>query len=177
MVATCGAETGTSGEATPPVASACCCNDVSQIVTYSPNGTNLFLDRGFHRKIIRVKPALSLLLLPRPPASTLATIPFASLDSRVPVTNRLVPLRKERILRNPVLLNVPIDKVEVPREEGVELDEAGRIDLKGLEAGAVCALGCPPAGDHRFDAELLISTTSRFNLKNSDAMSWAIYEM
>lgn len=54
--------------------------------------------------------------------------------------------------------------MEVPSEEGIELDKTSRVDLEGLEGGASGTLGSSTAGNDRLDIQFLVCTTCRFNL-------------
>ena len=112
-----------------------------------------------------MQPTLGLLLLPCPPSRALASIAVTTLDGTVPVADTPVALGQELVLRDVVGLDIPLDEGERPGEERIQLNEASVVDLEGLEVCAVCALGCPTAGDDRLDPELFVCSPSRLNLQ------------
>ena len=126
---------------------------------------HLLLCLRLELEVVNVQPTLGLLLLACPPSRALASIAVTTLDGTVPVADTPVALGQELVLRDVVGIDVPFDEGERPGEERVQLNEAGVICLEGLEVGAVCALGCPTAGDDRLDPELFVCSPSRLNLQ------------
>ena len=110
------------------------------------NNTHLFLQHPRpHRKIIRMQPTLRLLLSPRPPPRPLPFIPLRArhrhaLLRAVPVADAAVALAEKFVVRDLVLGDVPLYKMEVPREKRIELDEAGTVDFNRLQACAIATL-------------------------------------
>lgn len=54
--------------------------------------------------------------------------------------------------------------MEVPSEEGIELDKTSRVDFERLEGGTGGTLGSATAGDDGLNIEFLVCATCRFNL-------------
>ena len=108
--------------------------------------------------------ALGLLRLVRPPSSALSSISLAALDGAVPVTDAAVALVEQLVPWDAVLLDIPLDKVEVPCEQRVELEQPGAVDLERLEVGAVASLRGTAAGNDCLYAELLVCTASWLDL-------------
>lgn len=113
--------------------------------------TDLLLHRQkLHLEVILMQAALSLLLA-RPSTSTFASVAITTLDGRVPVTDTFIPLRKENVAGNVVLVNVRLDLGERPREERVDFDESGRVDFHGLKTRAISTLGGSSTCDDGLD--------------------------
>jgi hypothetical protein len=62
------------------------------------------------------------------------------------------------ILLNSLLVDIVLDLLERPRDEGVDLNEPALIDLNGAEVGAVGALRPTATSNDSEDAKLGIST-------------------
>ena len=92
--------------------------------------TYRFLRLRLHCEVILVQAALRLLLAC--PAAGALALAVGRLLRRVPVADGAVALIEELVVRHVVLLDVPLDEVEVPREEGVQLVQSGLVDLEGL---------------------------------------------
>ena len=102
--------------------------------------TYLLLCLRLELEVVDVQTALGLLLLARPATGTLARVALAALDGAVPVADAAVALVEQLVPGYGVLGDVPLHEVEVPREERVELEEAGAVDFERLEVGTVAAL-------------------------------------
>ena len=79
-----------------------------------------------------MQPALRFLFPPGPSPRTLPRIPLAALHRAVPVPHAPVPLLQQLVVRDVVLFDVPIYKVECPREERVELQQARLVHFERL---------------------------------------------
>ena len=92
-----------------------------------------------------MQPTLGFLLVARPATGALARVAGAALHGAVPVTDTPVALVEQLVARDLVRVDVPFDEGERPREERVQLNEAGAVDLERLEGRAVRALRCATA--------------------------------
>lgn len=63
-----------------------------------------------------------------------------------------------------LLVNVVLDLLERPGNEGVDLDQATLVDLDDLEVGTVGTLATPAAGDDGTHTEVGVRTSSGLNL-------------
>lgn len=108
--------------------------------TVVTRGTYLLLDSSLHLEVVHMQTALCLLLPSGPASRALASVALSALDGAVPVTNAAVALVEKLIPRNVVLANIPLDEVEVPGVERVQLEEAGAVNLERLQIGAIGSL-------------------------------------
>ena len=92
----------------------------------------LLLCFHFHLEVVLVQPALRLLLPPGPSPRTLPRIPLAALRRAVPVTHAPISLLQQLIVRDVVLSDVRIHRVECPREERVQLQQPRLVHLERL---------------------------------------------
>lgn len=135
----------------------------------------LLLGRLFHLEVVEMQPALGLLLVARPPSSTLALAGDRGLG-RVPVPDRLVALVQERVVRDAGHVNVVLDLLKVPSREGVDLDQAGRVDLERLKRGTVRALGAAPAGDDSLDVQFAVRAAGGLDLMRGNESTQSALE-
>lgn len=109
-----------------------------------PNSTAtelyLFLCSGLQLEVVDMQAALGLLSLPCPATCALAGISVRRLDSAMPVTDTTVALVEKLVPWDIVLLDIPLHKVEVPREQRVQLQETCAVHLEGLQVRAIPSL-------------------------------------
>ena len=114
-------------------------------------------------KQINMKSTFSLSLA-LPSSLTLAGITFAALRSRVPITDTLVPLCKEFVDWDVILIDICFDLGEVPREKRVQFEQACGVYFERLERGSRCPLRGASPCNNGSDTEFIIGPLCRFNL-------------
>jgi len=104
------------------------------------------------------------LVLALPTTRTLI-LTLADWDSRVPITNRLVPPIEKNIVGDVVLLDIVLDLVKGPVHEGVDLDNlALLVKLDDANLATLTTLRPAPAGKHSGNLQFGIGTLQWLNL-------------
>lgn len=83
---------------------------------------------------------------------------------RVVVTDALVALVQQLVVRHFVVLDVLLDLVEVPVGERVDLNEAGLVDLNDVHVSTLASLAASTSSKDCMDVEFTVSTLSRLDL-------------
>jgi hypothetical protein len=84
----------------------------------------------------------------------------------VPVPDTFISLVEQLVPWNIVGLDVFLYLVEFPGKQGVELDEASRIDLKRLQRRTVGTLGRTATSDDCANVQCLVRALRRFGLQS-----------
>lgn len=105
------------------------------------------------------------LLLTLPTTGALVLVLFDGL-CRVVVTDTLVAPVEKLVVGHVVFLDVPLDLVEGPVGEGVDLDETGLVNLDHVEVTTLAALAPTAASKDGVDIEFPVGTLGRLNLGN-----------
>jgi hypothetical protein len=95
-------------------------------------GRGVLLCFHFHFVVVLVQSTLRLLLPPGPSSRTLPCISLPALRRAVPVSHTPIALIQQFVVRNVVLLGIPVYERKCPREERVELQQPRLIYFERL---------------------------------------------
>jgi len=85
-----------------------------------------------HFEVVLVQSTLRLLLPPGPSPRTLPFISLSALRRAVPVSHTPIALIQQLVVRDVVLLDIPVYERKCPREERVELQQPRLIHFERL---------------------------------------------
>jgi len=109
-----------------------------------------------------VDTALSLLLTL--PATRALVLVVSDGLGRMPVPNALVATVEELVVGDVVLLDVLLDLVKGPVGHGIDLDEAGLVDLDDVEITTLATLAAAATSEDGVDVQLAVGTLSGLDL-------------
>ena len=117
-----------------------------------------------HFEVVLVQSTLRLLLPPGPSPRTFPFVPLPALHRAVPVPHTPVALIQQLVVRDVVLLDVPVYERKCPREERVQLQQPRLVHFERLQGGTGSPLGGSPTSDHGLYTQLGVGPPGGFYL-------------